>query len=369
MLKRFNRIIGGCAPAIALALMLGVGAQSQSIFVPAQLPSQGGASGTVLIGNGLGAATTFSATPTVTTLTANQTGLGTTSTDGITNSNTSAATAGTTVQISPRDKWCGTAWNSVGVASETDCFVAEVLPATAAGTTTAQWQLGVSIAGGAVAYPFIVNKTAGGWTFTFGVAGAGMVLTNNNLNLASGGTMAAAAYNTLTSSGAYNFLNRSLITSPADGQLNITNSAVSAGIGFDVTTDGVLKARTRAQTADATIGAGVYWVSGGSVMTQQATFLSNGGGMTVANVGANSCGTTTATIAGGPNANVTTVGATSGTQCRLKFPFAASTEWDCSANDDTTTVAVRTTPVDSTHTDLIGAFTAGDKVTAICFPR
>lgn len=93
------------------------------------------------------------------------------------------------------------------------------------------------------------------------------------------------------------------------------------------------------------------------------------GGMQVANVGANSCGTTTATIAGGENANVTTVGATSGTQCRIAFPVAATTEWDCSASDSTTTVAVRTTPVDTTHTDLIGSFTAGDKVTAICFAR
>ncbi len=100
-----------------------------------------------------------------------------------------------------------------------------------------------------------------------------------------------------------------------------------------------------------------------------ATYYTNGSGMAVANVGANSCGTTTATIAGNSNAFVVTVGATAATQCRVAFPVAATTEYDCAANDDTTTVAVRTTPVDTTHTDLIGTFTAGDKVTGICFPR
>lgn len=98
-------------------------------------------------------------------------------------------------------------------------------------------------------------------------------------------------------------------------------------------------------------------------------FVSRGTGLAVANVGANSCGTSAATIAGGNNAFVITVGATSGTQCRVTFTVAAATEWDCAANDDTTTVAVRVTPVDTTHTDFIGTFTAADKVSAVCFPR
>src|ERR1019366_352944 len=53
--------------------------------------------------------------------------LGTTSTDGVVIQNTTAATAGTTVQISPREKLCGAAWNSSSVASETDCWIMEVL--------------------------------------------------------------------------------------------------------------------------------------------------------------------------------------------------------------------------------------------------
>lgn len=120
----------------------------------------------------------------------------------------------------------------------------------------------------------------------------------------------------------------------------------------------------------------VLSASGNNDMTVSSTFITHalpmatsGSGMAVANVGANSCGTTAATIAGNNNAFVITVGATSGTQCRVAFTAAASTEWDCAANDDTTTIAVRTTPIDTTHTDLIGAFVAGDKVTGICFAR
>ena len=48
----------------------------------------------------------------------------------------------------------------------------------------------------------------------------------------------------------------------ADGQANITNNASSAGTGLDVTTDAVLKVRTRAQSAYATVDALGYKVSG-----------------------------------------------------------------------------------------------------------
>lgn len=98
-------------------------------------------------------------------------------------------------------------------------------------------------------------------------------------------------------------------------------------------------------------------------------FVSAGTGLAVANVGANSCGTSAASIAGGNNAFVITVGATAGTQCRVAFTVAAATEWDCTVTDSTTTIATRATPVDTTHTDFLGAFVAADKVTGVCFPR
>ncbi len=56
--------------------------------------------------------------------------------------------------------------------------------------------------------------------------------------------------------------NRSILSSPADGQMNVTNIATSSGVGVDVTTDAVMKVRTRAQTGYATVDALGYKVSG-----------------------------------------------------------------------------------------------------------
>lgn len=157
-------------------------------------------------------------------------------------------------------------------------------------------------------------------------------------------------------------------SAPADGQLNILNQAETAGVGFDVATDAVWKLRVRAQNAYATADALAYRASG-TAITSGTTLLSNGSGMAVANVGANSCGTSAASIAGNNNAFVITVGATSGSQCRVAFTVTAATEWDCTVTDSTTTIATRATPVDTTHTDFFGAFVAADKVTGVCFPR
>jgi hypothetical protein len=76
-------------------------------------------------------------------------GLAVTPGDGLIIQNGTAATVGTTVQMSPLARWCGAAWNSSGAASETDCFKIDVLPVTVAGTTTAGLQIAVSINGGA----------------------------------------------------------------------------------------------------------------------------------------------------------------------------------------------------------------------------
>lgn len=89
----------------------------------------------------------------------------------------------------------------------------------------------------------------------------------------------------------------------------------------------------------------------------------------VANVGANSCGTTAATIAGNEISGKITVGATAGTQCRVTFTQVATTARECVATDGTTTVATRATYVDTTHTDFFGAFVAGDVIAYICIAR
>lgn len=97
--------------------------------------------------------------------------------------------------------------------------------------------------------------------------------------------------------------------------------------------------------------------------------VTTGNTTTVANVGANSCGTTAATIVGNDNNGAITVGATAGTQCRVAFATAAPNSRDCTTTDGTTTIATRATFVDSTHTDFLGAFVAGDKVVYICVAR
>lgn len=203
----------------------------------------GGTVGTanqVLIG---GAACAWSGTPSITSWTTsaadtlNLLTLGSTSTDGLIIQNTTAATGGVPVQIGPRDKKCGTAWNSVGSASETDCWITEVLPATQAGATTSEIDFSASIASGAYTNRF---KVVSNGAFTLG-------------QLACDSSGACTLGN-----GNFYFSGRSGFSSPANAQFNITNTAVTAGIGFDVSTDGTLSIRNRAQNAAGTILAGSY---------------------------------------------------------------------------------------------------------------
>lgn len=122
-------------------------------------------------------------------------GIATTSTDGMSVVNPTLATSGATVQLSPRFKWCGTAYNSVSTLSETDCFFAEVLPTTVAGTTQATWKLGVSINGGAATYPLTVSNAgaaiAASFSSTSNTGAAGVFFGTSagaqlNLNVADG---------------------------------------------------------------------------------------------------------------------------------------------------------------------------------------
>lgn len=97
--------------------------------------------------------------------------------------------------------------------------------------------------------------------------------------------------------------------------------------------------------------------------------VASGAVTAVANVGANSCGTTAATIAGTDNAGAITVGATAGTQCRIQFTIAAPTRRHCTVTDETTGNLMRSTYIDTTHTDVLGTMVAGDVITYTCFAR
>ncbi len=63
----------------------------------------------------------------------------------------------------------------------------------------------------------------------------------------SGGTFNAIA------TGNFFWTGRSILGAPANGQMNLTNNAATAGVGLDFSTDAVLLLRTRAQSAYATL--------------------------------------------------------------------------------------------------------------------
>ncbi len=88
------------------------------------------------------------------------TALATTSTDGWVLSNTTAATGGATVQISPRLRLRGNAWDTA--ASQTDDFFIENLPVSAA-TPSGILKFGHSLNGAAATYPMTLTS-AGVWS-------------------------------------------------------------------------------------------------------------------------------------------------------------------------------------------------------------
>jgi hypothetical protein len=104
----------------------------------------------------------YSATPSITSLTAsapstfNNAGIVVTSTDGIVTANSTASTGAVTVQMSPRNRLRGTAWDTA--ASQTVDFFTENLPATAA-TPTGTWKLGYSLNGAAATYPATISSS------------------------------------------------------------------------------------------------------------------------------------------------------------------------------------------------------------------
>jgi hypothetical protein len=195
--------------------------------------------------------------------------LGTTSTDGYVLSNGTASNSTTTVQISPRMKWCGTAYNSTSAASETECFFIENLPATVAGTITGRMKIGFINNAGTVTYPVNFNSanTAGSPAIALGTSfndGFYAVGTSGTV----GFTAAASAKGGVdTANGLFGVVSLSLasavtgssdvwLTRVASGQVNLNGGTGQAtGVGFDVTTDGTLKVRTRAQSADASLTA------------------------------------------------------------------------------------------------------------------
>lgn len=116
-------------------------------------------------------------------------------------------------------------------------------------------------------------------------------------------------------------------------------------------------------------GAGVVEFNNGTAGTIRDTLtrhvLAGGTSPTVANTSANSCGTTTATIAGKDEAGVITVGATSGTSCTVTFGTTYTNAPSCWAMDDNTPAVLPV--VTTTSTAIIsGTFAASDKLKFGC---
>lgn len=155
-------------------------------------------------------------------------GLTTTSTDGITLANNTAATAGVPVQMSPRLRFSGAGYNSVSTLSETNSFFWEVLPATVAGTTTAKMRLGYISPSGVTTYP--------------------IELWNIGRTIALGDVFTGAA-------GSFSFTSRAIMASPADGQITYT------------TNDGTIGSRIKADALP-TISSGF---GGGAAITAGST--------------------------------------------------------------------------------------------------
>jgi hypothetical protein len=163
--------------------------------------------------------------------------LGAVSTDGSVLQNPTPATAGVPVQQSPRLRFRSHVWNTTAVAADnTDDWWIESVPASGA-TPSGLLQFGSSRNGAAATFPLTLTSA--------GLLNVGLdVSVGRNIQLSNTGQIFWAS--------------RTDFASPADGQLNITNNAATAGVGLDVTADAIAKFRTRAQTGDAAIKAAFY---------------------------------------------------------------------------------------------------------------
>lgn len=242
--------------------------------------------------------------------TAERAGIATTSTDGDVMSNATAATAIATVQMSPRTRWVGTAWDTA--ASQTVAFFGETLPATAA-TPTGTWKLGYSLNGAAASYPFTLSSTGVG-TFLSSVGSGGNVTATGDLRAGAAGSI---YWNT-----------RASLTSTADGVINLTNNA---GTGF---------------TALDIMGAIVY---------------SNGTPVITSGIS-----TTTPTIGGNDSVFVVTVKATPGVTGLITFGQAFSFVPSVTCVNTITANVVQAVPT-TTNVVLNGVWLANDIIRCTAF--
>ncbi len=162
--------------------------------------------------------------------------IATTPTDGAVYQNTTPATSGVPIQISPRVRWSATGWDTDDAVSRTMAWGADVTGAS--GTVlTSIWRLLYTLDAGGAATPFSLTG-AGALTIT-----GGLTCTN----VVASGVVQAGASNIVGWAG----LTR--LVASVDAKLQLWNNGLTIGVGLDFATDTVLKVRTTAQSAYATV--------------------------------------------------------------------------------------------------------------------
>jgi hypothetical protein len=174
----------------------------------------------------------------------------TTPLDGLVIENSTPATVGVPAQYSPRIRYRGTAWDvNDGVSRTIDAWWQnEPLSANA---PDGQLVLYTSVDGGAPSQALVLSGAGTNSSFLSGITTGGDVIPGANRGLQWSG--------------------KTILSSPADGQLNIMDHTQATGIGLDATTDAVLLLRTRAQSAYATLDALAYKVSGAAGLDASVT--------------------------------------------------------------------------------------------------
>lgn len=153
----------------------------------------------------------------------NRAGLATTSTSVVHLANTTAATGGATVQMSPRILFRGNAWDTA--ASQTVDFFIENLP-TSAATPTGTLKFGYSLNGAAATYPLTLSS-------------AGILTTTDTILCGADVRCAATAR--------LYFNTRSMIYSTIDGNISLQNNANTGFTSLDYGPAGAATTSSRRQ--------------------------------------------------------------------------------------------------------------------------
>lgn len=191
------------------------------------------------------------------------------------------------------------------------------------------------------------------------------------------GTSTATSF-VAAAAGNHSWTGRSIITSPADAQINLTNAAATSGVGLDIATDGRLIVRNRAQNADGAVTAFTYRASGnismGSniiLLSATAPTISSGFGTSPSVPSNNGTGAFTVNVGTGGTATggvLTMPAATTGWNCTVTNRTAVAAnranQWTVQTAATTTTVTVQNQTI-STGAAL--AWTASDVLHLACF--